>query len=174
MIDNNVERIKDCVSEIMNILNIEKTTDNELTPLRVAKMLNNELFVNRNNQNIETLNSQMKVFKARNNNPISMFNIEVFSMCSHHWLPFYGVCSVKYVPDKHIIGLSKIPRVVEYFSKKPQVQEDLTNEIGEYLTSIIKPQYLGVTMTCTHTCVSGRGIKSGAETRTIYEYGEID
>ena len=113
---SNVDKISVYVKEIMRILDIKKTEDNEDTPNRVAKMLDEELFINRNNHNIEALDSQMKVFKANNHNMVEVDDINVFSMCSHHWLPFFGKCSVSYIPNEYVIGLSKIPRVIEYFS----------------------------------------------------------
>lgn len=171
MIDNNVERIKDCVEEIMEILHIEKDEDNELTGLRIAKMLSNELFANRNNLNIQELDSKMKLFNSNGcDSPIVISGIPVFSMCSHHWMPFYGECKVTYIPNEEVLGLSKFPRVVKYFSKKPQLQEYLTNEIGEYLVNILDPLSLQVEIKCTHTCVSGRGIESNCDVLTNYNY----
>lgn len=178
MINNKVEEIKKHVEAIADILGIEKTESNENTPLRVAKMYCNELFVNRNNDNIEELNSRMKVFSADgNSSPVKMDNIPFNSVCEHHWLPFFGTVSVHYEPQDKIIGLSKIPRVVKYFSKKPQLQERLTQEIGEYLVWVLKPKSLTVTITATHTCVMCRGIESPCDTTTEFKYnasrGEI-
>lgn len=171
MIDNKVEEIKKHVEAIMNVLGIEKTESNENTPLRVAKMYCNEVFQNRNNSNIEELNSRMKVFPNEGTtHPIDVHGVEFSSMCEHHWMPFMGKVSVTYVPNDSIIGLSKIPRVVKYFSKKPQLQERLTNEIGQYLVSILSPSYLKVEVTAVHTCVLCRGAESKAKTSTYFEY----
>ena len=172
MTDKNViEQIAGHISAISSLLGISITESNKDTPLRVAKMYCNELFVNRNNQNIEELNAKMKVFPAENTNPVTV-EVPVNSSCEHHWLPFMGKVSVTYIPKDKIIGLSKIPRVVDFFSKKPQLQERLTTEIGEYLVSVIDPEYLSVRMVATHTCVSIRGAKSPCETITVYEYEE--
>lgn len=171
MIDNKVEEIKKHIEAISDILGFEKTNSNENTPLRVAKMYCNELFKNRNNENIEELNSQMKLFDyypSGVTQPIVMRGIEFHSTCEHHWLPFMGIAEVSYKPTNKIIGLSKIPRVVKYFSQKPQLQEKLTNEIGEYLFNLLQPEWIKVKLTATHTCVMCRGAESDCETETSY------
>ena len=171
MIDNKVEEIKKHIEAIADILGIEKTSSNENTPLRVAKMYCNELFKNRNDANLEELNSRMKVFPNEGTKtPITVHGIEFCSTCEHHWLPFMGEVTVSYVPDKSIIGLSKIPRVVKYFSQRPQLQERLTNDIGEYLVDLLQPKSLTVVVKATHTCVMCRGAESNCETSTSYEY----
>ena len=172
MIDNKVEDVKKHVSAIMDILGIERNPSNENTDLRIAKMYCNELFKNRNNANLEELNSRMKVFPNEGTvTPITVSEIEFNSTCEHHWLPFMGLVSVTYIPDETIIGLSKIPRVVKYFSKRPQLQERLTNDIGGYLVSILKPKYLKVEIVATHTCVMCRGAESKCKTGTMFEFG---
>ena len=165
-----VKEIAGHISAISSLLGFPVTESNKDTPLRVAKMYCNELFRNRNNRHLDELNAKMKVFPAENHNPVSV-EVPVNSSCEHHWLPFMGSVVVTYVPKDKIIGLSKIPRVVDYFSKKPQLQERLTTEIGEYLVSVIDPEYLSVRMVATHTCVSIRGAKSPCKTTTVYEYG---
>lgn len=157
------------ISAISSLLGIEVTDSNKDTPVRVAKMYCNELFKSRNNEGKEELDSKMAVFPAESNDPVTV-EVPFYSMCEHHWLPFFGTVSVTYVPDKTIIGLSKIPRVVEFFSKKPQLQERFTTEIGEYLVSVIDPKYLSVRVVAEHTCVSMRGAKSPCKTSTIFEY----
>lgn len=157
------------ISAISSLLGIEVTDSNKDTPVRVAKMYCNELFKSRNNEGKEELDSKMAVFPAESNDPVTV-EVPFYSICEHHWLPFFGTVSVTYVPDKTIIGLSKIPRVIEYFSKKPQLQERFTTEIGEYLVSVIDPKYLSVRVVAEHTCVSMRGAKSPCSTTTVYEY----
>jgi GTP cyclohydrolase I len=173
MIDNKVEEIRKHLEAIAEILGIEKTESNENTPIRVAKMWNNEVFRNRNNANIEELNSQMKVFDAEGNQDRVTIEVPFSSMCEHHWMPFMGTVSVSYIPRDKIIGLSKIPRVVKFFSKKPQLQERLTSEIGNYLVSILKPVCLNIEVKAEHTCVSARGVESPCETTTEYSYNDI-
>lgn len=171
MIDNKVEEIKKHIEAIADILGIEKNASNENTPLRVAKMYCNELFKNRNGANLEELNSRMKVFPNEGvNTPVTVSEIEFCSTCEHHWLPFMGKVTVSYVPDKSIIGLSKIPRVVKYFSQRPQLQERLTKDIGEYLADLLQPKSLTVVVEATHTCVMCRGAESHCNTTTSYEF----
>lgn len=171
MIDNKVEEIRKHIEAIADILGLEKNASNENTPLRVAKMYCNELFKNRNNANLEELNSRMKVFPNEGTTtPITMSGIEFCSTCEHHWLPFMGNVTVSYIPDKSIVGLSKIPRVVKYFSQRPQLQERLTNDIGNYLVNLLHPKSLTVVVNATHTCVMCRGAESHCDTTTSFEY----
>lgn len=168
--EERIEKIAEHIKEISSLLGINVTDSNVDTPYRVAKMYVREVFKNQN-VNIFQLKNQMKVFDNEGTNkPITVRGVPFSSMCEHHWLPFMGTVSVTYIPDEKIIGLSKIPRVVKYFSKKPQLQERLTNEIGEFLVDLLKPKYLKVEMTATHTCVLCRGAESPAETDTEFTY----
>lgn len=173
MLSNKVESIKQHLEAIMQILGIEKNNSNENTPLRVAKMWVNELFKNRNNHNLDELDDVMKVFDNvdKCSDMVIIKDIEFHSVCEHHWLPFSGKVNVAYIPRDHIIGLSKIPRVVKYFSQKPQLQERLTQEIKEYLTKVIDPLFLVVEITATHDCVMCRGVESNCSTNTLSSSG---
>jgi len=86
-------------------------------------------------------------------------DIEVFSLCEHHLLPFFGRCHVAYIPNQKVIGLSKIPRVVDVFAKRLQIQERLTVEIAEALMERIKPQGVGVIIEAKHLCMIMRGVE---------------
>lgn len=170
MIDNKVEDIKEHIDEIMKILELPITESNKNTSLRIAKMWCNELFENRNNQNIEDLKARMKTFPNEySSDMVIMKDIEFHSICEHHWLPFSGKVTVGYVPDDKIIGLSKIPRVVKYFSRKPQLQEQLTTEIGEFLDELLEPHAIFVEVEATHQCVMCRGAESNCSTKTYYK-----
>ena len=163
-------RIADRVSEIMMELNIKFSSDNVDTPKRIAKMLNRELFASLN-EPISTLDEHMTTFPAPNHNKIRVHGIKFSSICEHHWLPFTGYADIEYVPSDTIIGLSKIPRIVKFFSKKPQVQERLTEEIGKYLANATKARYVKVVLRdVRHSCVEIRGIESECTTDTEYVY----
>jgi GTP cyclohydrolase I len=87
-------------------------------------------------------------------------NIEVVSMCAHHHLPFTGTAYVAYLPGERVIGLSKINRIVEFYSRRPQIQEDLTQQIHDHLESVLEGNYgIMVVIKANHTCCSNRGVK---------------
>lgn len=176
MIDNKVEAIKKHFESIMEILEIPVTPSTENTPLRIAKMYCNELFENRNGANLDKLNARMKVFPFEGNpgDVVTLRSIPFNSQCEHHFIVFWGTVEVSYVPNEVIIGLSKIPRVVKYFSKRPQLQERLTNDIGEYLVALLNPRYLTVKINAKHGCVMFRGAESDCETETFFEYVDYD
>lgn len=167
---NKVETIAGHIEEIMKVLEIEPTESNKGTPMRVAKMWCNELFANRNDQNIEELNRKMKTFPNDYCNDIIVVrDIPFSSICEHHWLPFSGKATIGYVPKQVVAGLSKLPRVVKYYSKKPQLQEQMTQEIANYLYNLLSPEAVFVEIEAEHQCVKCRGAESDCVTRTYYE-----
>jgi GTP cyclohydrolase I len=94
-------------------------------------------------------------------------DIPFYSMCSHHFVPFYGHAHMAYIPNERILGLSKMPRIVEFYAKRPQLQERLTEQIAGYLESHLKPQGVMVVLEARHLCVEMRGVKKpGALTVT--------
>ena len=85
-------------------------------------------------------------------------HIPVRSVCAHHLLPFYGEATVAYIPDERLCGLSKLSRIVDYFSRRPQVQEELTSDITNFLCEHLSPQGAGVIVKATHMCMAMRGV----------------
>jgi len=119
----------------------------------------------------------LKVFtnKEGYDQMIIVKEIPFYSTCEHHLVPFFGMVSVGYIPRGYYVGLSKIARTVEHFSRKPQVQERLTQEIAEYLFGGLQPLGLMTVVKARHLCMEMRGIKKpGAETITSVVLGDID
>ena len=127
------------------------------TPHRVAKSFA-YIFGGYEENPEEILNSAL--FKTSNNQMVLVKNIEFYSMCEHHLLPFFGEVSVAYIPDGKVVGLSKIPRIVKVFSRRMQIQEQLTEQIAEVIEKVIKPKGVGVRVKARHMCMEMRGIES--------------
>lgn len=171
-----IEAITDHMKAIMNILGVEETPSTEGTPRRVAKMYVKEIFKNINNNNLDDLKSRMAFFPNHNKDNdelIIVKDIPFYSTCEHHFMPFSGKITIGYVPSDTLVGLSKLPRVVKFFSKKPQLQENLVMEIANFLYEELgEPQALFViARDCIHTCVSARGIETYCETDTLVSLG---
>ena len=99
------------------------------------------------------------VFDEGHNNMIMVRDIELYSMCEHHMLPFYGKAHVAYIPDGRIVGLSKLPRVVDVFAQRLQVQERLTEQIAEAISEVLEPLGVGVVIEAFHLCMMMRGVQ---------------
>ena len=126
------------------------------TPKRAAKAIK-ELTVGYQMDPQEILNNA--IFHEECDEMVIVRNIEFHSLCEHHILPFWGSVDVAYIPNKKIIGLSKIPRIVDIFAKRLQVQERLTNQIAETLQDLLDPQGIGVVCRGQHMCMIMRGIQ---------------
>jgi GTP cyclohydrolase I len=114
------------------------------------------------------------MFKEDYSQMVVVKDIEVFSMCEHHMLPFFGKAHVAYIPNGHIVGLSKIPRVVDAFARRLQVQERLNNEIRDCIQNTLNPAGVAVVIECRHLCMSMRGVqKQNSVTTTSAFTGEF-
>jgi len=120
----------------------------------------------------EILNSAM--FKEEYSQMVIVKDIEVYSMCEHHMLPFFGKAHIAYIPNGYVVGLSKIPRIVDVFARRLQVQERLTNEIRDCIQETLNPIGVGVVIECRHLCMSMRGVqKQNSATTTSAFTGEF-
>jgi len=126
------------------------------TPERIARTL--QFLTSGNREPIdEILNGAL--YPVTYDEMVIVKDIEMFSLCEHHLLPFFGKCHVAYIPDKKVIGLSKIPRLVDAFSRRLQIQERLTTEIAETLMEKMRPQGVGVVIEARHLCMMMRGVE---------------
>jgi len=99
------------------------------------------------------------IFEAEANNMVLLRNIEVYSLCEHHMLPFFGKCHIGYIPRKKVLGVSKLARIVDCLARRLQIQERLTAQIATEIMSAVAPEGVGVVMECRHLCMIMRGVE---------------
>ena len=126
------------------------------TPLRVAKAW--EFFSKGYRQNIDEIINDA-IFEEDSKDLVIIRDIEFFSLCEHHLLPFFGRAHVGYMPNGKVLGLSKVPRLVDMFSRRLQVQERLTNQIANSIQSVLNPKGVAVLMEGRHMCMQMRGVE---------------
>jgi GTP cyclohydrolase I len=139
------------------------------TPLRVAKMYVKELFQGLNPANMPSMTLFENKFQY--NEMLVEKNINFYTNCEHHFVPFFGKAHVAYISSGKVIGLSKLNRLVEYFSKRPQVQERLTMQIGKALQTVLQTQDVAVYLDAKHLCVASRGVKDDSSNTITSFYG---
>ena len=155
---------------IMEILGMDLLDDSlRGTPLRVAKMYVKELFQGLNPANMPSMTLFENKFQY--NEMLVEKNINFYTNCEHHFVPFFGKAHVAYISSGKVIGLSKLNRLVEYFSKRPQVQERLTMQIGKALQTVLQTQDVAVMMDAKHLCVSSRGVKDDSSNTITSFFG---
>jgi GTP cyclohydrolase I len=168
------EKISILFEEIMEVMGLDLTDDSlQATPSRVARMYIDEIFSGLNPAN----KPEVTLFdnNYQYNQMLVEKNITFYSTCEHHFVPFTGKAHVAYISSGKVIGLSKLNRIVQYFAKRPQVQERLTNQIAEELKSVLKTESIAVIIDAKHLCVSSRGIRDEtSSTVTSYFGGEFN
>jgi GTP cyclohydrolase I len=171
--DVKIERIEKHFREIMNILGLDLTDDSlKGTPRRVAKMYVKEVFSGLNPKNRP--NARLFENKYNYDQMLVEKDITFYSHCEHHFVPIYGKAHVGYFSSGKVIGLSKINRIVQYFSKRPQVQERLTVQIGKEMERVLHAGDVAVVVDANHMCVASRGVgDTNSKTGTAYFSGKF-
>lgn len=167
------DEVKSRYSSIINEIGEDLNRDGLVkTPERAAKAM---LFLTQGYKQdaVEILKGAM--FKESYDEMVIIKDIEVYSLCEHHILPFFGKAHIAYIPNGHIVGLSKIPRVVDVFARRLQVQERLTNDILECINNTLKPQGVAVVIEASHMCMMMRGVqKQNSVTTTSGFRGQFE
>lgn len=149
-------KLEECIREILNLLGENPVRNGLLhTPKRVAKSLHfmtSGYYEDPKN----VLNDAL--FESTNNEMVLIKNIEFYSLCEHHLLPIIGRAHVAYIPNGKVVGLSKIPRMVDIFARRLQIQEQLTEQIAQAIEECINPQGVGVVLEARHMCMEMRGV----------------
>ena len=150
--------LRDHVAEILRLLGEDPEREGlKKTPLRVEKAFKH--FTKGYAQDASEI-LRSAVFGASDyDEMVIVKDIDVFSMCEHHLLPFFGKCHIAYLPDKKVVGLSKLPRVVEDFARRLQIQVKLTTDIATAIETSLKPKGVGVVIEALHLCVMMRGVE---------------
>jgi GTP cyclohydrolase I len=168
--DEKIKNIQHHFKMIMEEMGLDLTDDSlSGTPYRVAKMYVKELFYGLNPVNKPKLSTFENKYGYQK--MLIEQNITIDSACEHHFLPIVGHASVAYIPKDKVIGLSKINRLVDYYARRPQVQERLVLQILNDLQQVLDTKDVIVSVTAKHLCVSSRGIKDQSSYTTTLEYG---
>lgn len=168
--DEKIKNIQHHFKMIMEEMGLDLTDDSlSGTPYRVAKMYIKELFYGLNPAN----KPKLSIFENKYGYKKMLIeqNITIDSACEHHFLPIVGVANVAYIPKDKVVGLSKINRLVDYYARRPQVQERLVLQIMNDLQEVLDTKDVIVSITAKHLCVSSRGIKDQSSYTTTLEYG---
>jgi GTP cyclohydrolase I len=176
-VDNGLSRdekkkiIEEHFSEIMKAIGMDLSDDSLMdTPKRVARMYVDEIFCGllpENFPKMTVIDNKMKY-----NDMVTELNITLNSTCEHHFIPIIGKAHVSYIPKNKVVGLSKLNRLVDYYAKRPQVQERLTDQIALKLKELLETDDVAVIIDAVHTCVRTRGIRdTSSHTRTSYLSG---
>ena len=158
------EELKNNYKDILELLGEDKTRNGLLkTPERVAKAMK---FLTEGYEKDPKQILQSAMFEETYNEMVIVKDIELYSLCEHHMLPFFGKAHIAYIPNGHIVGLSKLPRVVDVFSRRLQVQERLTEQILDCINNTLRPEGVAVVIEASHMCMMMRGVQKQNSTTT--------
>ena len=157
MSDIDKKRLEKITKELLEIIGEDTNREGLLkTPKRVAKSW--EFLSQGYNQNLDEIVNEA-IFNESAKDMVIVKDIEFYSLCEHHLIPFYGKAHVGYIPDGKIIGLSKIPRIIDFYARRLQVQERLTNQIATCIQDLLNPKGVAVIMEGRHFCMLMRGVQ---------------
>jgi GTP cyclohydrolase I len=168
--DEKIVKISGHFKEIMDVLGLDLTDDSLAgTPDRVAKMFIEEIFSGLNPANEPSTSLFENNYQY--NEMLIEKDIELYSYCEHHFVPIIGKVHVAYIPEENVVGLSKINRYVQYFAKRPQVQERLTRQIVAKMQAVLGTDNVCCVIEAKHLCVNMRGVKDSKCSTVTAEYG---
>lgn len=158
------EELKNNYKDILELLGEDKSRNGLLkTPERAAKAMK---FLTEGYEKDPKQILQSAMFEETYNEMVIVKDIELYSLCEHHMLPFFGKAHIAYIPNGHIVGLSKLPRVVDIFSRRLQVQERLTEQILDCINNTLRPEGVAVVIEASHMCMMMRGVQKQNSTTT--------
>jgi GTP cyclohydrolase IA len=170
--DQKIEGIAHHFSHIMQLLGLDLEDDSlKGTPRRVAKMYVKEIFdgLNPKNRPVARLFENKYGYRQM----LVERNITLYSSCEHHFVPIIGKAHVAYIPNEHVIGLSKLNRIVQYYGRRPQVQERLTRQIAQELRDVLHSDNVAVLIEADHLCVMSRGVNDVTSSTITSEYSGL-
>jgi GTP cyclohydrolase I len=170
--EEKIEKIQEHVAAILDILGMDLTDDSlKGTPKRVAKAYVKEIFGGLNPERRPSASTFENKYEY--GEMLVEKNITLYSTCEHHLLPIIGKAHIAYISNGNVVGLSKINRIVDYYAKRPQVQERLTLQVIEELQRILKTENVACIIDAKHLCVNSRGIRDVASSTVTAEYGGV-
>jgi GTP cyclohydrolase I len=170
--EEKIEKIQEHVAAILDILGMDLTDDSlKGTPKRVAKAYVKEIFGGLNPERRPSASTFENKYEY--GEMLVEKNITLYSTCEHHLLPIIGKAHIAYISNGNVVGLSKMNRIVDYYAKRPQVQERLTLQIIEELQRILKTENVACIIDAKHLCVNSRGIRDVASSTVTAEYGGV-
>jgi GTP cyclohydrolase I len=170
--DEKIEKIQEHFAAILDILGMDLTDDSlKGTPKRVAKAYVKEIFGGLNPEKRPSASTFENKYEY--GEMLVEKNITLYSTCEHHLLPIIGKAHIAYISNGNVVGLSKMNRIVDYYAKRPQVQERLTLQVIEELQRILKTENVACIIDAKHLCVNSRGIRDVASSTVTAEYGGV-
>ena len=149
--------MQDIITELLKQIGEDPEREGlQRTPLRVEKAW--KFLTQGYEQKVEDVVNDA-VFEVESNHMVIIKDIEVYSLCEHHLLPFFGKCHIGYIPNGKVLGVSKLARITDLFARRLQIQERLTNQIAETLMEVLEPEGVGVVMEAKHLCMMMRGVE---------------